>query len=207
LVTYDRKTKKHAFYLYKAYLTKEPFVHLCGKRYKERSAEMTHVKVYSNLPEVSLYVNGALFETKKGAKVFEFLVPLKGKTHIEAVSREEKDEMTIEKVEKENPAYSSPTKMKVINWFEMDKKKEGYFSLDDKVADIKAHPVAGALYAKIMAEMTEKIGDVAKGFKMSPEMQAQMDQMSLKQTLQMAGHMVPPEAAKALAEALGKIKK
>lgn len=207
LVTYDRKTKKDAFYLYKAYLSTEPFVHLCGKRYKERSAEMTHVKVYSNLPEVSLYVNGALFETKKGSKVFEFLVPLKGETIIEAVSSEEKDEMTIEKVEKENPAYSSPTKMKVINWFEIDQKKEGYFSLDDKVADIKAHPVAGAFYAKIMAEMTAKIGDVAKGFKMSPEMQAQMDQMSLKQTLQMAGHMVPPEAAKALAEALGKIKK
>ena len=36
LVTFDRKTKKDAFYIYKAYLSKEPFVHLCGRRYADR---------------------------------------------------------------------------------------------------------------------------------------------------------------------------
>ena len=33
LVSFDRKQKKDAFYLYKAAWSKESFVHLCGKRY------------------------------------------------------------------------------------------------------------------------------------------------------------------------------
>lgn len=33
LVTFDRKTRKDSFYAYKAWWSKEPFVHLCGKRY------------------------------------------------------------------------------------------------------------------------------------------------------------------------------
>ena len=36
LVTFDRKIKKDAFYAYKAYWSKEPFVHICGKRYADR---------------------------------------------------------------------------------------------------------------------------------------------------------------------------
>ena len=35
LVTYDRKIKKDAFYLYKAYWTEKPFVHICSKRFKK----------------------------------------------------------------------------------------------------------------------------------------------------------------------------
>ena len=36
LVTFDRKYKKDAFYAYKAWLSDEPFVHICGKRYIDR---------------------------------------------------------------------------------------------------------------------------------------------------------------------------
>ena len=36
LVTIDRKYKKDAFYAYKAWLSDEPFVHICGKRYVDR---------------------------------------------------------------------------------------------------------------------------------------------------------------------------
>ena len=39
LVTFDRKTKKDAFYIYKAYLSKEPFVHICGRRYADRKVD------------------------------------------------------------------------------------------------------------------------------------------------------------------------
>ncbi len=54
LVTFDRKIKKDAFYLYKAYWSKQPFVHTCGSRYVDRTEDVTEVRVYSNLPEVSL---------------------------------------------------------------------------------------------------------------------------------------------------------
>lgn len=39
LVTLDRKIKKDAFYLYKAYWSREPFVHLCGRRYAQRPGD------------------------------------------------------------------------------------------------------------------------------------------------------------------------
>lgn len=51
LVTIDRKYKKDAFYAYKAWLSEEPFVHICGKRYIDRAEDMTKVTVYSNLPD------------------------------------------------------------------------------------------------------------------------------------------------------------
>ena len=61
LMTMDRKYKKDSFYAYKAWLRspeEAPFVHLCGKRYVDRVEDVTKVTVYSNLPEVELFVNG-----------------------------------------------------------------------------------------------------------------------------------------------------
>ena len=58
LVTFDRKYKKDAFYAYKAWMSKKPFVHICGKRYVDRTEEVTKITVYSNQPEVELFVNG-----------------------------------------------------------------------------------------------------------------------------------------------------
>ena len=45
LVTFDRKYKKDAFYAYKAWLSEEPCVHICGKRYVDRVEETTKVTV------------------------------------------------------------------------------------------------------------------------------------------------------------------
>ena len=58
LVTFDRKTKKDSFYIYKAWWSDEPFVHICSKRYADRTENEIEVKVYSNQKQVSLYVNG-----------------------------------------------------------------------------------------------------------------------------------------------------
>lgn len=59
LVSHDRQTKKDAFYFYKAQWNKEDqFVHITSKRFSEREASITPVKVYSNLEEVTLTVNG-----------------------------------------------------------------------------------------------------------------------------------------------------
>ena len=65
LITIDRKYKKDAFYAYKAWLSDEPFVHLCSKRYIDRIEDMTKVTVYSNLPSVELFANG---ESQGGAQ-------------------------------------------------------------------------------------------------------------------------------------------
>ena len=105
LVTFDRKTKKDSFYIYKAYWTREPFVHICGSRYVDRPEKETTVKVYSNCPEVTLYANGKKVAAQSGDKVFTFRVPLNGEVKLEAAAGGCRDSAVIRYAEKPNPAY------------------------------------------------------------------------------------------------------
>ena len=117
LITFDRKTKKDSFYLYKAYWSKEPFVHICSKRFVDRTEGQVSLKVYSNQGEVTLYVNGQKQETKYGSKVFTFTVPLKDKALVRVTSGEYADEAEFRHVDQPNPAYSlRDTGDKGANW-------------------------------------------------------------------------------------------
>ena len=58
LVTADRKTRKDAFYWYRANWSREPVVHVTAERDTPRFTPGTDVRVYANTPEVSLTVNG-----------------------------------------------------------------------------------------------------------------------------------------------------
>ena len=117
LVTFDRKTKKDSFYLYKAYWSEEPFVHLCGSRYTDRTGQTTTVKVYSNQSEVSLYANGKLVEKKTGDKVFTFKVPISGQVKLEARAGKCRDTILIRRVEQPNEAYKlKKGKSSSANW-------------------------------------------------------------------------------------------
>lgn len=60
LVTYDRKTRKDAFYFYQARLARTPVLHLTGKRYRERPYPVIDVKAYSNAAKATLRLNGAV---------------------------------------------------------------------------------------------------------------------------------------------------
>jgi len=115
LVTFDRKIKKDSFYLYKAWWTDDPFVYICGRRYRYRNEKVTTVKVYSNQPVVELYNNGVLVETKKADKVFVFKVPLEDENNILAVAGDSKDSITINKVQKFYKPYRLK-KSKSKNW-------------------------------------------------------------------------------------------
>jgi beta-galactosidase len=65
LVSYDRKTKKDAFYFYKANWSDEPTLYITSRRFTERTNAVTDVKVYSNAKKVELLVNGvSLGETR-----------------------------------------------------------------------------------------------------------------------------------------------
>ena len=121
LVTFDRKIKKDSFYLYKAYWSEEPFVHICSKRFKDRVADKLMVKVYSNQDSIALYVNGKKQDVKRDGPVFVFKVPFIGNTHIEArVADPERDIFDVadfNKVDKPNPAYRlKKEKKKSANW-------------------------------------------------------------------------------------------
>jgi beta-galactosidase len=58
LVTYDRKTKKDAYYWYRANWTTKPMVYITSRRFTVRSEPDVDVKVYTNQPSVTLRVNG-----------------------------------------------------------------------------------------------------------------------------------------------------
>lgn len=122
LVTIDRKTKKDSFYIYQAYWTNKPMVHLCGKRYAQRAGETTEIRVYSNQPLVKLYLNGEQIAELQADKVFVFQAELKeGFNHLTACAGDVKDTMTIEKVETEPEIYTFPEFNEhcegVANWF------------------------------------------------------------------------------------------
>ncbi len=106
LVTFDRKTKKDSFYLYKAYWSKDAFVHICSKRYVERAETTTLVKVYSTENKVALRVNGKFFaEQERDDHVFTFRVPLTGEITVEASCGKLKDTAVFRHVDAPNPAY------------------------------------------------------------------------------------------------------
>ncbi len=129
-MNFDRKYRKDVFYIYKAYLSDEPFVYLCGKGYRDRDDEIL---------------------------------------------------------------------------------REGYFSIKDSMADVKANPEANAIFLKIIAPLQEKIfaayGDVAKATKIPPEIQAMMDRMSVEATLKQMGKLVTPDIVHTLNGALNEVKK
>ena len=139
LITMDRKYKKDAFYAYKAWLVSpetDPFVHLCGKRYIDRVEDVTRVTVYSNLPEVELFVNGESCGKKTSENhFFYFDVKNEGESTIVAKAGEHTDEGIIRKVEEMNMDYVLVEKGAVLNWFDINA-PEGRFSLNDKISDI-----------------------------------------------------------------------
>ena len=166
LVTMDRKYKKDSFYAYKAWLSDDPFVHLCGKRYVDRVEEVTKVTVYSNQPEVELFVNGESLGKKQAADhFFYFDVPNQGESTLVAVAGDCRDESTLRKVEVFNEEYRLKEKGAILNWFDIDA-PEGRFSLNDKLGDImstfRGKLVFTALAAKILKGLK---GDKKKGGK------------------------------------------
>ena len=136
LITIDRKYKKDAFYAYKAWWSEEPFVHICGKRYVDRVEDVTKVTVYSNEPEVELFVNGKSIGVKESKEhFFYFDVENVGESKLVAVAGVCRDESIIRKVDKMNESYVLREHGAVLNWFDITE-VEGYFSLNDKIGEI-----------------------------------------------------------------------
>ncbi len=207
LVTMDRKLKKDAFYLYKAHWSKEPFVHVCGRRYVDRAEEKTEIKVYSNQSEVTLLVDGVEAATKMEAKVYTFQIPLTGEHTITAVSGDLKDTIIIRKVDKPNPDYRFGTSGDVTNWFDQDDFKPGYYSIKDTLGALMAHPGTGAIVGRMMAKAAASRGDVATSTSDNKNLQKMLSIMSLQSLLKQAGDAIPAEQVKALNAALQQFKK
>ncbi|MGN0448210.1 MAG: glycoside hydrolase family 2 TIM barrel-domain containing protein [Acutalibacteraceae bacterium] len=194
LVTMDRKYKKDSFYAYKAWLSDEPFVHLCSKRYVDRVEDVTKVTVYSNLPEVELFANGvSVGKQKSSDHFFRFEVKNVGETALKAVAGDCTDESTIRKVDKINEEYVFKEKGAILNWFDITA-PEGFLNINDKFSVICKSPKGIAATVSFVLLLLKKFkasskanesGEKKKGGGLPGGMKPS------KELLQMAGAFTP----------------
>lgn len=184
LVTFDRKYKKDAFYAYKAWLSDEPFVHICGKRYVDRVEETTKVTVYSNQPEVELFANGvSLGKQSSPEHFFYFEVPNTGETTLEAIAGDCKDHSFIRKVEVFNEEYRLREKGAILNWFDITA-PEGFYSLNNKISEIMESEEAG----KILTEfLTPLVSSMMGADTMGEQKEEDKENSSLNKIVDMMG--------------------
>ncbi len=217
LVTFDRKYKKDSFYAYKAWLSDEPFVHICGKRYVDRVEDVTKVTVYSNLPEVELFANGeSLGKVCAADHFFYFNVPNKDVTKLVAVAGDCRDESQIRKVETFNEEYRLVEKGAILNWFDIEE-KEGYLSLNDKMGDVLATLQGKMLFMSLIGKFMGGKGKgkdgkmEAMGFEVGPEMMTMMNGFTVLRLFTLMGGMMDVKFTKEelldLNAKLNKIKK
>ena len=207
LVTFDRKTKKDSYFVYQAYWSKLPMVHIAGRRHAQRAGETTEIKVYSNQPRVTLFVDSKEFAAQDGDKIFKFTVPISGTHEIKAVAGGCTDCMTITKADKPDPTYRAEGQ--VENWFDKPEElmKEGYYSIMDTMETLQKSPAANKLLSSLMVKASNAYGDVAKNVKMPPEMERQMARTSLRSILKQVAKSITPADVQQLNAALNKIKK
>jgi beta-galactosidase len=195
LVTMDRKYKKDSFYAYKAWLSDEPFVHLCGKRYIDRVEGTTKVTVYSNQPEVELFANGESLGKKTAADhFFYFDVPNVGETKLVAVAGDLKDESIIKKVDKINEEYVFKEKGAILNWFDITT-PENYLNINDKFSDICKTTKGKFVTISFVLSMAKKFKATQKGDKKKGGGGLPGGMKPSKELLQMAGAFTPLRVA------------
>ena len=199
LVTMDRKIKKDSFYIYQAYWSRKPMVHLCGKRYAQRAGETTVIRVCTNQPVVALYQNGECVEVQQADKLFTFTVTLRdGENIFKAAAGPVQDAMTIERVDKEPEIYVLPDVNErrecVANWFSTVgdlalnapmQFPAGKWSVRDSIEALSADPEA---FGTVRAALK-----LATGFDLTPGegMWDMMKAMTPEAMVGMAGSMVP----------------
>ncbi len=220
LITYDRKTKKDAFYVYKAWWNPEPMVWVSGGRFVNRAPEERNVIVYTNCDEVTLVVNGADVETKKAVDhmiTFENVALKDGANTVTAYAGSVKaNEITLCGVAEHDYSYDLPDGNQGANWFDDPaavamrkafKYPKDAYSIKDKMGVLLANPETAAILGKQMKQMMGGNAMMSSMGEMSPEMVQFMNNMRLSDALKMGGDKVSMEAKLALNQALNKIKK
>lgn len=174
LVTIDRKIKKDAFYLYKAYWSKKPFVKLAGKRFINRHKDINDIVVLSNLEQIKLYVNNQFINeinSNEPMKKFNTVKLSLGQNivKVEAFDKGNNvytDEMILNGVLEIDKSYIfiKPEKKNVTNWFEkFDLSnvqevtiKEGYYSIFDTIEELYKNEEAKNVFKKYFGDLAEE---------------------------------------------------
>lgn len=179
LVTFDRKMRKDSFYAVKAWYSKEPFIHIAGRRYVDRCEAVTKVTVYSNQTEVELLCNGRSLGKRTGMHSFAFDVELDGEAELEARSGSLSDRIRIRRVGTPNKAYVLAETAEIANWFAgLDITEiEGRLSVNDKVGTILMSPEGKAIFYEVL-KMRE--GNMAEGVGSQVKLTEEMVEMTMK---------------------------
>lgn len=204
LVTFDRATRKDAFYYYKALWSSEPFVHIAGRRYVNRPGDRMTVKVYSNQAKVTLTANGETrtAPVENGSARFENVPLHPGENAVQAASGPCTDAATFVRVETPDPAYvfvDQNPGLNVRNWFEDEAEEarlfpEDAYSLRDKLSTLLAN-------SQVMALVDRTQPVIGKLMREAP------DTFRLEQVIQHEKPDVPEQEIKALNQALTAIPK
>ena len=217
LVEFDHKTRKDAFYLYKALWSREPFVHLCGKRFVNRAGETTRVRVYTNQERVTLYDGTRIVARKERQDaaqpgVFLFDVPLHGEMYLSVVAdsggQTVRDEMTLRQVPEPDPSYQFGGAGAIVNWFDKITIDPAYYSIRDTLGELQKNPGTKTIVDRMMQRAVASRGDVAKSTAGNRALQQMMAGMTLESLLKKAGsNVISPEMMQTINEALQKVKK
>lgn len=169
LVTHDRSTKKDSFYWYQANWSREPVVHITGKRYVNRPGSTMDVKVYTNQETVTLSVSGSEIGSQKAeGRIALFKdVPLNGgEIVITAAAAGVEDTARFRSVDTPDESYECKAEKKspmdgIANWFEDSADEdvaplefpEGYYSIKDRISKILKNPEGEKVLRTYMAAM------------------------------------------------------
>lgn len=218
----DRKIRKDSFYIYQAYWSDKPMVHITGRRYAKRAGEQTQIKVYTNEPYVSLFVNRKLVGVcAVSDHIAVFSVALEdGFNTVTALAGTQtkpdtiKDCISLEKVEKEPEIYTLPEVNEraegVANWFKLAGNLDltapmefpaDRYSIRDTIADIAQNEEAFSLLQEAIHLST------GMKFEKDEGMYNMMKNSTLETLFAMAGSSMPEGFPESVNAQLIKIKK
>ena len=219
LITYDRSTRKDAFYVYKAWWNPEPMVYVSGCRFVNRAPGERNVTVYTNCDEVTLVINGKDVATKKAEDhmiVFENVV-VDGENTVTAYAGEVKgNEIKLNGVAEHDYSYDLPDGNQGVNWFddpELVAMKKAFkypkdaYSIKDKIGALLGNPETAAVLGNVFQSMMSGNNLMGSMGEMSPEMMQFMNNMRLSDALKMMGAGFPMKDKLALNQALNAVKK
>ncbi|MGO4548249.1 glycoside hydrolase family 2 protein [Paenibacillus sp. 2TAB23] len=215
LVTLDRKLKKDAYYLYKAYWSKEPFVHLAGRRFVNRHEANNDLLIMSNLSRLKVYNNDVWLDEIKTVEPVNRLRAVTlalGENRIRVEGIDENgniytDEMTLHYVTEIDKSYTlvAPEQNNhVVNWFEKFdlsnvqevNLRDGFYSTFDTVEELCLNEEAKAVFEKYFGNMAD-----------NPQFAAMKAVMSIEKLSKISMLKIPKELLSVINKELNIIKK
>lgn len=215
LVTIDRTIKKDAFYLYKAYWSKEPFVHLAGRRFVNRHNMLNDISILTNLHHIRLYLNHALLaeiKSDEAMKIVRGIALSAGDNLVRVEGTDDRgnvytDDILLRHVTEVDESYihaKEENTDNVVNWFEKFdlsnteeiQLREGYYSTFDTIDDLYRNETAKGVFLKYFSHVTNH-----------PFFEVTINVMSIEKMSQLAFYNIPPELLVVINKELNRIPK